>query len=207
MKRNDKTNIFRNWRNFVCVACCITCLICVAITFKYKAPMSVDLMSVLVGILAFLVTVIAVMQAFNYFIFEKRINERIDKVIGEVRIEMEGVHAEVNDAINDIKLAVRAFHMQDSSSEDIVFSMGGTIRGCLEGLLIDRKSNTQIATKEIFNDLCIAVGMAKDNAKFIDTSKKYDYISALRNIDDERVDGICEFILSCQDIKERKVPN
>lgn len=168
--------------------------------------MSIDLMSVLVGILAFLVTVIAVMQAFNYFIFEKRINERIDKVIGEVRIEMEGVHNEVNDAINDIKLAVRAFHQQDSSSEDIVLSMGGTIRGCLNGLLIDRESNTQIATKEIFDDLCIAVGKAQENAKFIDTSKKYDYIAALRSIDDERVDGICEFILSCQDVKERKVP-
>lgn len=185
-----------NLSPFVCVISALVCIIsAVSIIFVKKEPMDVDWVSVLVGILSFLVTVLAILQAVNYIWFEKKMRISLNKLESQLRNDF-------HRSEDDLRIAVRAYYLMLNSSESYVASFRSKIQGILDALLEDSKSNGHIATKDILNDLYDLIKNVHDSDKYIDTTKKLKYIATLQGIDDERITEICEFVLSCNDIGE-----
>ena len=76
-------------KNLAIAICGIFAIICVgsAIGMYYvkTVPMEIDLMAALVGVLAVLVTVLALFLAVNYIVLEKRIQSNMNKEISECK--------------------------------------------------------------------------------------------------------------------------
>ena len=129
-------------KNLAIAICGIFAIICVgsAIGMYYvkTVPMEIDLMAALVGVLAVLVTVLALFLAVNYIVLEKRIQSNMNKEISEMKRNFEKeialVKSELNEQINDMNCAVRAYFTYANSGNFIVSSRHGRLMGCLDGL-------------------------------------------------------------------------
>jgi len=186
----------RNLVPFICVTSASVCTIAaISIVFVKKEPMDIDWMSVLVGILSFLVAILAIFQAINYFWFEKKMHKSLNGLEAQLRNDF-------HKSENDLRIAVRAYYLMLSGDESFIESYRGIIQGMLDALIEDSKSDGHIATNDILNDLYDLIQKADDNDKYIDTSKRLKYIAVLQAIKDDRITEICEFILSCRDICE-----
>ena len=159
-------------------------------------PMEFNAVGLLATIVSVPIAVFAVFQAINYFWFEDKIKKSLYDLSDELKKEVENTKKEM-------RIAVKSYYLMKSSITYIVPNYDGHIRGALDGLLEDAKSNTHIARTDLLDELYTYIKLAGQNDKFIDTKRKNDYIRVIRMIDDDRVIEICNFLEECHDISEK----
>ena len=173
--------------------------LCSILAVLRMEPIEFNAVGLLATIIAVPVAVLAILQAINYFWFKDKIKKSLYDLSAELREEVEKSRKEM-------QIAVKSYYLMKSSITHIVEHYDGHIRGALDGLLEDAKSSTHIARADLLNELYTYVKLAGENDKFIDTKRKNDYIRTIRKIDDDRVIEICNFLESCLDVSQKKVP-
>lgn len=99
-----------------------------------------------------------------------------------------------------MRVAVRSYYLLESEIVHHVESFRGHIQGALNALVEDSKSQGHISAKDCIEQLYKYMKIAGKYEHYIDTSRNQEYIKALSLIDDDRLEEICSFIVSCKDI-------
>lgn len=72
---------FRDFKVRTCIFCAVVSLACLCVAMVKKSPMSFDWMSILVGILSLLVTILIGWQIFNFIYIKDEVKEQINSNI------------------------------------------------------------------------------------------------------------------------------
>lgn len=158
-------------------------------------PMQFDAVVLLSSIISIPVAVFAITQAFNFLWYENKIKSGLEDLSKELRHDVKTME-------NDMRIAIRSYHLLISGREHIVRDFDGHIQGALNAIIEDSKSKNHIASKDILDQLCLYMKNYNQQKCQIDMTRKTDYIKALSKIDDGRIPEICDFIYSCIDIKD-----
>lgn len=161
---------------------CIACVRC--------ETMEINLVGVLAGILSLPVAVLAIFQAINYFVFEKRIKSLVDSRVVEVNNNMQSES-------NSLTHAMNAFFMYLNGREGLATSLHGHFIGCLDGLLEDSVSEHNYATDAIMEQLIYFTGKLNDSEKYVSSLKKSDYLRMLANSKHSKAKEAFDFVCKC----------
>jgi len=205
-----KINTMR--KNLAIAICGIFAIICVgsAIGMYYvkTVPMEIDLMAALVGVLAVLVTVLALFLAVNYIVLEKRIQSNMNKEISEMKRNFEKeialVKSELNEQINDMNCAVRAYFTYANSGNFIVSSRHGRLMGCLDGLKEEAKSKQKHSLNTIISQFMSLIPILEDKEKYLPDDTKKEYLKIIKWTEHPDIDTIYDFVYNLPEEKDLK---
>lgn len=178
---------------------CTFCMSIIAAVLSITAfvrcePMEFDAVALLASIISIPVAVFAITQAINFLWYENKVKEGINELSRELK-------KDIRRAENDMRVAVRSYYLLESEIVHHVESFRGHIQGALNALVEDSKSQGHISAKDCIEQLYKYMKIAGKYEHYIDTSRNQEYIKALSLIDDDRLEEICSFIVSCKDIK------
>lgn len=199
-------------KNLAIAICGIFAIICVgsAIGMYYvkTVPMEIDLMPALVGVLAVLVTVLALFLAVNYIVLEKRIQSNMNKEISEMKRNFEKeialVKSELNEQINDMNCAVRAYFTYANSGNFIVSSRHGRLMGCLDGLKEEAKSKQKHSLNTIISQFMSLIPILEDKEKYLPDDTKKEYLKIIKWTEHPDIDTIYDFVYNLPEEKDLK---
>lgn len=199
-------------KNLAIAICGIFAIICVgsAIGMYYvkTEPMEIDLMAALVGVLAVLVTVLALFLAVNYIVLEKRIQSNMNEEISEMKRNFEKeialVKSELNEQINDMNCAVRAYFTYANSGNFIVSSRHGRLMGCLDGLKEEAKSKQKHSLNTIISQFMTLIPILEDREKYLPDGTKKEYLKIIKWTEHPDIEAIYDFVYNLPEEKDLK---
>lgn len=170
---------------FSIIAICLVCIRC--------KPMTIDLVGLLATIVSVPVAILAVFQAINYFIFEKKMNEKIDTKVEEMK-------RIIQEEADSLQHTAKSYFLTLSSGEDIVANFNGLLDGYLTALVEDCKGVRKYASNSIIEEIRDIMPRLDEREQSVQKGKKEEYLEVLYSLDYKKTKDIYEFVLKCKEV-------